>query len=609
MERNDLRNIAIIAHVDHGKTTLVDQMLKQAGTFRENQVVEERVMDSGDLERERGITILAKNTSIHYKGVKINIVDTPGHADFSGEVERSLKMVSGVLILVDAAEGPMPQTRFVTQKALELGLKLIIVINKVDRPDARLGEVEDEVLELLMDLNANDEQLDSPFVYCSGRAGTSSLDPNTAGKDLTPLFDMILSHFPPLVMDDEGPLQLLVSSIDYNDYVGRIGIGRIERGVARQNADVAVCNYNHREVNLKGKLVNLYEIEGLERVPCESARAGDIVCFSGLEKINIGDTVCAPDHVEAVSFVKISDPTVEMIFSVNDSPFAGKEGKFVTTRHLRERLYRELLRDVSLRVEDTDSTDAFRVSGRGEMHLSILIETMRREGYEFQVSAPKVLYKMIDGEKYEPVERLIVDVPEDMTGPVFQSMGTRKGELVHMSAMGSRMRLEFLVPARGLFGYKSEFLTDTKGEGVMSSVFFEYQPFKGEIERRSSGSLVAFETGEAVTYGLFNAQGRGPLFIGPGTQVYEGMVVGYSPKDEDINVNVCKQKHLTNTRSSNSDDALRLITPRKLSLEEALEFIADDELLEITPLSVRIRKRILDSELRAKARAKAKLGD
>ncbi len=609
MVRNDLRNIAIIAHVDHGKTTLVDQMLKQAGTFRENQVVEERVMDSGDLERERGITILAKNTSIHYKSVKINIVDTPGHADFSGEVERSLKMVSGVLILVDAAEGPMPQTRFVTQKALELGLKLIIVINKVDRPDARLGEVEDEVLELLMDLNANDEQLDSPFIYCSGRTGTSSTDPNAQGTDLTPLFDMILSHFPPLVMDDEGPLQLLVSSIDYNDYVGRIGIGRIERGVAKQNADVTVCNYNHKDVNLKGKLVNLYEIEGLERVPCESARAGDIVCFSGLEKINIGDTVCASDHVEPVSFVKISEPTVEMIFSVNDSPFAGKEGKFVTTRHLRERLYRELLRDVSLKVEDTDSTDAFRVSGRGEMHLSILIETMRREGYEFQVSSPKVLYKFIDGDKYEPVERLIVDVPEDMTGPVFQSMGTRKGELVHMSAMGSRMRLEFLVPARGLFGYKSEFLTDTKGEGVMSSVFYEYQPYKGEIERRNSGSLVAFETGEAVTYGLFNAQGRGPLFIGPGTQVYEGMVVGYSPKDEDINVNVCKTKHLTNTRSSSSDEALRLITPKKLSLEEALEFIADDELLEITPTNVRIRKRILDSELRAKARAKAKAAD
>lgn len=607
MVREDLRNIAIIAHVDHGKTTLVDQMLKQAGTFRENQVVEERVMDSGDLERERGITILAKNTSVHYKGVKINIVDTPGHADFSGEVERVLKMVSGVLILVDAAEGPMPQTRFVTQKALEMGLRLIIVVNKIDRPDARIKEVIDEVLELLMDLDASDDQLESPFVFCSGRDGTSSLDENERGTDLTPLFDTILSHFPPLDMDDKGALQILVSSIDYNEYVGRIGIGRVERGVAKQNADVVVCNYNHPEVSLRGKIVNLYEIEGLSRVLCDSASAGDIVCFSGLEKINIGDTVCASDCVEPAAFVKISDPTVEMIFSVNDSPFAGKEGKFVTTRHLRDRLYRELLRDVSLRVEDTDSTDAFRVSGRGEMHLSILIETMRREGYEFQVSSPKVLYHEIDGVKYEPVERLIVDVPEDNTGPIFQSMGERKGELVHMHAMGSRMRLEFLVPARGLFGYKSEFLTDTKGEGVMSSVFFEYQPYKGEISRRSTGSLVAFETGEAVTYGLYNAQGRGTLFIGPGTPVYEGMVIGFSPKDEDINVNVCKTKHLTNTRSSSSDDALRLITPKKLSLEEALEFIGDDELLEITPLNVRIRKRILDSELRAKARAKAKL--
>ena len=607
MVREDLRNIAIIAHVDHGKTTLVDQMLKQAGTFRENQVVEERVMDSGDLERERGITILAKNTSVHYKGVKINIVDTPGHADFSGEVERVLKMVSGVLILVDAAEGPMPQTRFVTQKALEMGLRLIIVVNKIDRPDARIKEVIDEVLELLMDLDASDDQLESPFVFCSGRDGTSSLDENERGTDLTPLFDTILSHFPPLDMDDKGALQILVCSIDYNEYVGRIGIGRVERGVAKQNADVVVCNYNHPEVSLRGKIVNLYEIEGLSRVPCDSASAGDIVCFSGLEKINIGDTVCASDCVEPAAFVKISDPTVEMIFSVNDSPFAGKEGKFVTTRHLRDRLYRELLRDVSLRVEDTDSTDAFRVSGRGEMHLSILIETMRREGYEFQVSSPKVLYHEIDGVKYEPVERLIVDVPEDNTGPIFQSMGERKGELVHMHAMGSRMRLEFLVPARGLFGYKSEFLTDTKGEGVMSSVFFEYQPYKGEISRRSTGSLVAFETGEAVTYGLYNAQGRGTLFIGPGTPVYEGMVIGFSPKDEDINVNVCKTKHLTNTRSSSSDDALRLITPKKLSLEEALEFIGDDELLEITPLNVRIRKRILDSELRAKARAKAKL--
>ncbi len=607
MIREDLRNIAIIAHVDHGKTTLVDQMLKQGGTFRENQVVEDRVMDSNALERERGITILAKNTSIHYNGVKINVIDTPGHADFSGEVERVLKMVSGVLILVDAAEGPMPQTRFVMQKALEMGHKLIIVVNKVDRPDARLKEVIDEVLELLMDLDATDDQLESPFVFCSGRAGTSTLDPDVAGVDLQPLFETILKQFPPMEMDETGPLQILVSSIDYNEYVGRIGIGRIERGVAKPNADVIVCNYNNTSLRVRGKIVNLYGIEGLNRVNCEEAKAGDIVCFSGLENINIGDTVCASDCIDPAPFVKISEPTVEMIFSVNDSPFAGKEGKFVTSRHLRDRLFRELLKDVSLRVEEGDTTDSFRVSGRGEMHLSILIETMRREGYEFQVSSPKVLYKEIDGQLYEPIERLIVDVPEDGTGTVFQSMGERKGELLHMSAVGSRMRLEFLIPARGLFGYKSAFLTDTKGEGVMSSVFFEYQPHKGEIARRSTGSLVAFETGEAVTYGLFNAQGRGTLFIGAGTPVYEGMVVGMSPKDEDINVNVCKTKHLTNTRSSSSDDALRLITPKRMSLEEALEFINDDELLEITPQNVRVRKRILDSELRAKARAKAKL--
>ncbi len=606
MIRNDLRNVAIIAHVDHGKTTLVDQMLKQSGTFRENQVVEERVMDSGALERERGITILAKNTSVHYHGVKINIIDTPGHADFGGEVERVLKMVNGVLILVDAAEGPMPQTRFVMQKALELGHRLIIVVNKVDRPDARIAEVEDEILELLIDLNASDDQLDSPILFCSGRAGTASRYADKEGKDLTPLFDTILNHIPPMEADETAPLQLLVSSIDYNEYVGRIGIGRIERGTAVANREVAICNHNIPGLNKRGKLVNLYQIEGLARVPAESAKAGDIVCFSGLEGINIGDTVCATDCVEAVPFVKISEPTVEMTFSVNDSPFAGKEGKFVTSRHLRERLYRELLRDVSLKVEDTDSAEAFKVSGRGEMHLSILIETMRREGYEFQVSTPKVLYKTIDGKLYEPVERLIVDVPEDGTGAVFQSMGERKGELVHMSAVGSRMRLEFLIPARGLFGYKSEFLTQTKGEGVMNSVFFEYQPYKGDLKRRDTGSLVAFESGEAVTYGLFNAQDRGTLFIGPGTQVYEGMVVGVSPKSDDINVNVCKKKHMTNTRAAGSDDAMRLNSPKIMSLEECLEFLNDDELLEVTPQSLRVRKRILDAELRAKARAKEK---
>ena len=608
MIRNDLRNVAIIAHVDHGKTTLVDALLKQSHAFRENQAVEERVMDSNAIERERGITILAKNTSVHYNGVKINIVDTPGHADFSGEVERVMMMVNGVLVLVDAAEGPMPQTRFVVQKALEMGHRLIIVVNKIDRPDARLAEVQDEILELLLELNASDDQLMSPVVWCSGRNGTATLDINKPGKDLTPLFDTILSHIPPMEVDEKGPAQLLVSSIDYNDYVGRIGIGRIERGEILQGQSVVVTNYNNQQMRMAGKLANLYQIEGLNRVPCEKAIAGDIVCFSGLEKINIGDTVCSPDCVEAHKFVKISEPTVEMTFSVNDSPFAGKEGKWVTTRHLRERLFLVLLKDVSLRVEETESADSYRVCGRGEMHLSILIENMRREGYEFQVSTPRVLYKDINGVKCEPMEILTVDVPDAYSGAVFQSMGERKGELLHMSAVGSRTRLEFIIPARGLFGYKSEFLTATKGEGVFSSVFFEYQPYKGEFSRRSTGSLVAFETGEAVTYGLFNAQGRGTLFIDPGTAVYEGMVVGESPKGEDINVNVCKTKHLTNTRSSSSDDALRLIPPKHMSLEECLEFIADDELLEITPKNIRIRKRILDSELRAKANAKAKKG-
>lgn len=606
MIREDLRNVAIIAHVDHGKTTLVDAMLKQSHTFRDNQSVEERVMDSNDLERERGITILAKNTSVHYKGVKINVVDTPGHADFSGEVERVMMMVNGVLVLVDAAEGPMPQTRFVVQKALEMGHRLIIVVNKIDRADARLSEVQDEILELLLELDASDDQLLSPVVWCSGRDGTATLDLNEKGKDLTPLFETILNHIKPMEVDDKGPAQLLVSSIDYNDYVGRIGVGRIERGLINQGQGVTVCNYNNIQLKNNGKIANLYQIEGLQRVACESARAGDIVCFSGLEKINIGDTVCAPDCVEPHKFVKITEPTVEMTFSVNDSPFAGKDGKWVTTRHIRDRLFRELLRDVSLRVEETDSADSYRVCGRGEMHLSILIENMRREGYEFQVSTPKVMYKEIDGVRCEPMEKLIVDVPDDATGAVFQSMGNRKGELLHMSAIGNRTRLEFVIPARGLFGYKSEFLTSTKGEGVMNSVFFEYQPYKGELSRRDTGSLVAFETGDAVTYGLFNAQGRGTLFIGAGTPVYEGMVIGESPKSDDINVNVCKTKHLTNTRSSSSDDALRLITPKKMSLEECLEFIGDDELLEITPKNIRIRKRILNGELRAKARAKEK---
>ena len=601
MVRNDLRNIAIIAHVDHGKTTLVDQMLKQAGAFRENQVVEERVMDSGDIERERGITILAKNTSVHYKGVKINIVDTPGHADFSGEVERILKMVDGVVLLVDAAEGPMPQTRFVLQKALEFGHKIIIAINKIDRPDARLGEIGDEVLELLLNLDASDEQLDSPIIYCSGRAGTASMSPNTEGTDLTPLFEQILEHIPAPQVDTEGPTQMLVSSIDYNEYVGRIGIGRIERGSMKVGQQVTVCDYHGATQPYNAKVVTLYTIEELDRKPVDEAKAGEIVCFSGIENVTIGETLCDPEHVEPLPFVKISEPTVEMTFSVNDSPFAGKEGKFVTSRHLRERLFRELLKDVSLRVNETDTTDAFRVCGRGEMHLSILIENLRREGYEFQVGAPKALFKEIDGVKCEPVERMIADVPQDAVGAIMEKMGSRKGELVSMNPKGAdRMRLEFLIPARGLFGYRTEFLTDTKGEGVLSSVFHSYQPYKGDIQKRTTGSLIAFETGEAVGYGLFNAQERGPLFIGPGTPVYEGMVIGENPRGDDMAVNVCKKKQLTNMRASGSDDALRLIPPRQMSIEAALEFISDDELLEITPKSVRIRKKILSNTERLK---------
>lgn len=604
MKRTDIRNVAIIAHVDHGKTTLVNELLKQGGIFRANQEVADRVMDSGDIERERGITILAKNTSVFYNDVKINIVDTPGHADFGGEVERVLKMVNGVLVLVDACEGPMPQTRFVMQKALELNHKLIIVVNKIDRPDARLSEVQDEILELLFDLNASDEQIDSPIIFCSGRAGTATTDLSVEGKDLTPLFDAIVNYFEPQEVEFDAPFQMLISSIDYNEYVGRIGIGRIERGTCSINQDVETCNYNVTGKDAKGKLVSIFQIEGLNRVPTDSAKAGDIVCISGLENLSIGDTVCAPGAKEPVPFVKISEPTVEMTFSVNDSPFAGKEGKFVTTRHLRDRLFKEMLKDVSLRVEETDSADSYRVCGRGEMHLSILIETMRRGGYEFQVGAPKVLYKEIDGVTYEPMERLVVDVPEDKTGSVFSSMGVRKGELIQMENIGSRIRLEFKVPARGLFGYKSQFLTDTRGEGVFNTLFYGYEEFKGEIERRPTGSLVAFETGEAVTYGLFNAQGRGQLFIGAGTKVYEGMIVGVSPKNEDISVNVCKKKHLTNTRASGSDDALRLETPKIMSLEEAMEFINEDEMLEVTPLSIRLRKKTLDTETRLKRKAK-----
>ena len=605
MIREDLRNVAIIAHVDHGKTTLVDEMLKQSGTFRDNQAVDERVMDSNDIERERGITILAKNTSIHYKDVKINVIDTPGHADFGGEVERVLKMVNGVILLVDAAEGPMPQTRFVLQKALELGHKIIVVINKIDRPDARLNEVGDEVLELLMDLDATDEQLDSPILYCSGRDGTASYNPNEQGENLIPLLDEILSYIPAPEVDTDGDMQFLVSAIDYNEYVGRIAVGRIERGVIKVNQEVTVGDYHNTKKEYRGKIVSMYQIEGLNRVPCESAKAGDIVCISGIENITIGDTICTFGSFEALPFVKISEPTVEMTFSVNDSPFAGREGKFVTSRQLRDRLFKELLKDVSLRVSETDSTDSFKVAGRGEMHLSILIENMRREGYELSVSTPHVLYKEIDGKLNEPIERLVIDVPENCVGSVMEKLGSRKGELTQMTPVGSRMRIEFLIPARGLFGYRSEFLTDTKGEGILSSVFHSYQPYKGEIPRRNTGSLVAFETGEAVKYGLFNAQERGELFITAGTPVYEGMIVGASPKSEDLVVNVCKKKHLTNTRASGSDDALRLITPRNLSLEDSLEFLADDELLEVTPKNIRIRKRILSNQMRAKERAKA----
>ena len=605
MIREDLRNIAIIAHVDHGKTTLVDEMLKQGGVFRENQAVAERVMDSNDIERERGITILAKNTSVMYNGTKINIIDTPGPADFGGEVERVLEMVDGVLLLVDAAEGPMPQTRFVLSKALEMGHKIIVVVNKIDRPDARLDEIGDEVLELLLDLDANEEQLESPLLFCSGRSGTASISQYEAGTDLKPLFDTIINYIEPPKGEEEEPLQMLISSIDYNEYVGRIGIGRIVRGNIKVNQQVTVCDYTGSKKNYNSKIVSLLQIQGLQRVPVESAMAGDIVWISGIEGITIGDTICAVDAPEPLPFVKISEPTVEMTFAVNDSPFAGKEGKFVTSRQLRERLFKELLKDVSLRVEETENTDAFRVAGRGEMHLSILIENMRREGYELSVSTPRVLFKEgEDGRKLEPIERLVVDVPEESVGSVMEKMGSRKGELVSMHPQGSRMRIEFLVPARGLFGYKSEFLTDTKGEGIMSHVFEEYQPYKGDIDRRSMGSLVSFETGEAVTYGLFNAQERGQLFIPAGTPVYEGMVVGMSPKSDDLVVNVCKRKHLTNTRASGSDDALRLVPHRILSLEDCLEFLADDELLEVTPESLRIRKRILSNSQRAKVRAK-----
>ena len=594
-----LRNIAIIAHVDHGKTTLVDEMLKQGGVFRQNQVVSDRVMDSNDLERERGITILAKNTAVKYEDVKINIVDTPGHADFGGEVERILKMVNGVLLLVDAFEGPMPQTRFVLQKALEMGHRVIIVVNKIDRPDARPMEVVDEVLELLMDLDATDEQLDSPVIFASARNGLASLTPEN-GTDLKPLFDAIINYIQPPEGDESAPLQMLVSSIDYNDYVGRIAVGRIERGTLKQGQEIVLSDYHNNRQPTKAKAVNIYQFEGLSKVPVTEASVGDIVCVSGIEGVTIGDTLCAADAIEPLPFVKISEPTVEMTFMVNDSPFAGREGKFVTSRNIRDRLYKELLKDVSLRVEDTDTTEAFKVSGRGEMHLTILIETMRREGYEFQVSTPKVLFREIDGVLCEPVERLIVDVPEESMGSVMSQMGVRKGEMQHMGKVGNRTRLEFLVPARGLFGYRNEFLTETKGEGIMNSIFDSYQPYKGDIPRRANGSLIAFETGEATTYGLFNSQDSGPMFIDPATPVYAGMIVGESLRSNDIVVNVCKKKHMTAIRSSGHDDALRLVPPRKFSLEQAIEFLAEDEIMEVTPQSIRLRKTELDHSKRMK---------
>ena len=607
MQDTKLRNVAIIAHVDHGKTTLVDEMLKQGGIYRENQATVERVMDSNDLERERGITILAKNTAVHYKDVKINIVDTPGHADFGGEVERILKMVNGVILLVDAAEGPMPQTRFVLSKALELGHKVIVVVNKVDRPDQRIHEVMDEVLELLLDLNATDEQFESPTLFCSGRQGTASYSPDVPGTDLVPLFETILNYIPAPEADTEAPFQMLVSSIDYNEFVGRIAIGRIERGTVKQNQEIAVCNFHQPDAApQKAKATALYQFDGLGRVPVTEATAGNIIAMSGIGEITIGDTICAPDAVEPIEFVKISAPTIEMTFSVNDSPFAGKEGKFVTSRQIRERLFRETMKDVSLRVTETDSTDAFNVAGLGEMSLSILIETMRREGYEFQVSPPRVLYQEIDGKMCEPVERLVVDVPSDSVGAVIEKIGARKGDLLEMTPVGDRMKLEFLVPSRGLFGYRNEFLTDTKGEGIMASVFDSYAPMKGEIQRRNSGSLVSFETGESVTYGLYNAQERGVLFIGAGVPVYAGMVVGETPKQEDISVNICKKKQLTNMRASGSDDALRLTPPRQMSLEQCLEFLADDELLEVTPESLRLRKRLLDHAARMREASKKK---
>ncbi|MBQ8546806.1 MAG: translational GTPase TypA [Clostridia bacterium] len=606
MFREDLRNVAIIAHVDHGKTTLVDGLLEQGGAYHENQATTDRVMDSNALEKERGITILAKNTAIRYGDKKINIIDTPGHADFGGEVERILKMVNGVILLVDAAEGPMPQTRFVLRKAMELNHRIIVVVNKIDRPDARVHEVIDEVLELLIDLNATDEQLDSPMLFCSGRAGTASFSPDEEGKDLKPLLDTIIDYIPEPEGEEDEDLQLLVSAIDYNEYVGKIGVGRIERGTLKVNQEVAVCNYHSDAAPRRARIVSIYQFEGLSRIPATTATVGDIVCFSGVEELSIGDTICAPSNPEPLEFVKVSEPTMEMTFSVNDSPFAGKEGKFVTSRQIRDRLYKETLKDVSLRVTDGDTTDSFKVAGRGEMHLSILIETMRREGYELCCSTPRVLYKTIDGTLHEPMERVSIDVPDESVGAVVQKLGSRKGELLEMGKAGTRTRLEYLIPSRCLFGYRSEFMTDTKGEGILNTLFDGYQPFKGDVITRYTGSLIASEDGEATSYGLFNTQDRGAMFIGVQTPVYEGMIVGECPKMEDIVVNVCKKKHLTAVRSKGADEALILTPPRIMSLEQAIEYIAEDELIEVTPKSLRLRKKILNTQLRLKANAKLK---
>lgn len=603
-KREDVRNIAIIAHVDHGKTTLVDELLKQSGTFRENQEVAERVMDSNDIERERGITILSKNTAVHYKNTKINIIDTPGHADFGGEVERVLKMVNGVILVVDAYEGVMPQTKFVLQKALDLDLDLIVCVNKIDRPEARPDEVVDEILELLLELDANDKQLDCPFIFASARGGYAKYKIEDESDNMVPLFETIIKNIPAPEGDPEAPLQVLISTIDYNDYVGRIGVGKVDNGVIKVNQEVMIVNHHDPDKHQRVKVTKLYEFDGLNKVEVNEATIGSIVAISGITNIKIGDTICSVDNPQAIPFQKISEPTITMNFMVNDSPLAGQEGKFVTSRHLRDRLMRELNTDVSLRVEETDDMDSFKVSGRGELHLSVLIENMRREGYEFAVSKAEVIYKTDErGKKLEPMEVAYIDVPDDCSGTVIQKLSMRKGELNGMAPLnGGTTRLEFSIPSRGLIGYTNEFLTDTKGSGVINTIFDGYGPYKGDIQYRKQGSLIAFENGEAITYGLFNAQERGTLFIGPGAKVYAGMIVGQTGRSEDIEVNVCKTKHLTNTRSSSADDALRLVPPKIMSLEQSLEFIDSDELLEVTPKNLRIRKKILDSTARYRAK-------